>query len=83
MKLSDFDYELPRELIAQVPAAARSASRLLHLDGRSGELRDRRFCDLPQLVDAGDVLLVCHKDQAQKVRQVVDGLKNTENDKYL
>ena len=58
MKLSDFDYELPRELIAQVPAAARSASRLLHLDGRSGELRDRRFCDLPQLVDAGDVLVM-------------------------
>ncbi len=58
MKISDFDYELPRELIAQVPAAARSASRLLHLDGRSGELRDRRFCDLPQLVDAGDVLVM-------------------------
>ncbi|MBI2292325.1 MAG: S-adenosylmethionine:tRNA ribosyltransferase-isomerase, partial [Betaproteobacteria bacterium] len=58
LKLSDFDYELPRELIAQVPAAARSASRLLHLDGRSGELRDRRFCDLPQLVDAGDVLVM-------------------------
>ena len=58
MKLADFDYELPRELIAQVPAAARSASRLLHLDGRSGELRDRRFCDLPQLVDAGDVLVM-------------------------
>jgi mannose-1-phosphate guanylyltransferase len=35
------------------------------------------------VVDAGDVLLVCHKDQAQKVRKVVDGLKNTENEKYL
>ncbi len=58
LKLADFDYELPRELIAQVPAAARSASRLLHLDGRSGELRDRRFCDLPELVNAGDVLVM-------------------------
>ena len=35
------------------------------------------------IVDTGDVLLVCHKDQAQKVRQVVDGLRNTENEKYL
>ena len=35
------------------------------------------------IVDTGDVLLVCHKDQAQKVRMIVDGLKNTENEKYL
>ena len=58
MKLADFDYELPRELIAQFPAASRSASRLLHLDGGSGELRDRRFSDLPQLVNEGDVLVM-------------------------
>ena len=58
MKLSDFDYELPPELIAQHPAAERSASRLLHLDGRSGEFHDRRFRDLPQLVNAGDVLVM-------------------------
>ncbi|HYH43039.1 MAG TPA: S-adenosylmethionine:tRNA ribosyltransferase-isomerase, partial [Burkholderiales bacterium] len=32
MKLDDFDYELPHELIAQMPASERSASRLLHLD---------------------------------------------------
>lgn len=35
------------------------------------------------IVDTGDVLLVCHKDQAQKVRMIVDELKNTENEKYL
>jgi len=58
VKLSDFDYELPRELIAQFPVAERSASRLLHLDGRSGDLRDRRFRDLPDLVDSGDVLVL-------------------------
>ncbi len=58
MKLSDFDYELPRELIAQHPAAERGASRLLHLDGRRGELRDRRFRDLPALVNSGDVLVM-------------------------
>ena len=58
MKLSDFDYALPQELIAQFPAAERSASRLLHLDGASGEFRDREFRELPGLVNAGDVLVM-------------------------
>ncbi len=58
MKLADFDYDLPRELIAQIPAGERTASRLLHLDGRSGELRDRHFGDLPDLMNAGDVLVM-------------------------
>jgi S-adenosylmethionine:tRNA ribosyltransferase-isomerase len=58
LKLSDFDYELPPKLIAQFPAAERSASRLLHLDAKSGEFHDRRFRDLPELVHAGDVLVM-------------------------
>jgi S-adenosylmethionine:tRNA ribosyltransferase-isomerase len=58
MKLEEFDYELPPELIAQHPAKERGASRLLHLDGASGELRDRDFAELPQLVDARDVLVL-------------------------
>jgi S-adenosylmethionine:tRNA ribosyltransferase-isomerase len=58
LKLSDFDFELPPELIAQFPAAERSASRLLRLDGNSGELYDRQFRDLPELVNAGDVLVM-------------------------
>ncbi len=58
MQLSDFDYALPPELIAQVPAAERGGSRLLHLDGFSGGLRDRKFCELPELVAAGDVLVM-------------------------
>ncbi len=58
MKLSDFDYALPPELIAQLPAAERSASRLLHLDGARGIFRDREFRDLPGLVDAGDVVVM-------------------------
>ncbi len=53
--LADFDFELPSELIAQHPAAERSASRLL--DG-TGELpADRRFRDLPGLLRAGDLLV--------------------------
>jgi S-adenosylmethionine:tRNA ribosyltransferase-isomerase len=58
MKLSDFDYELPAELIAQHPPKERGASRLLHLDGASGKLVDRAFADLPQLVDARDALVL-------------------------
>ena len=58
MKLSDFDYELPPELIAQHPAAERSASRLLHLDSVSGAIIDRCFRDLLQLVRPGDVLVM-------------------------
>jgi len=58
MKLSEFDYELPSKLIAQHPAAQRSASRLLHLDGATGALKDLAFADLPGLVDARDTLVL-------------------------
>ena len=58
MKLAEFDYALPPELIAQQPAPERAASRLLHLDGASGELRDLAFTDLPGLVDARDALVL-------------------------
>lgn len=55
MRLSDFDYPLPEELIAQFPAAERAASRLLHVDGAA--LSDRLFADLPEFLKAGDVLV--------------------------
>jgi S-adenosylmethionine:tRNA ribosyltransferase-isomerase len=57
MLRSDFHYELPDELIARHPAARRSDSRLLHLDGRDGALADLRFVDLPRLLRAGDLLV--------------------------
>ena len=53
--LSDFDFELPPELIAQHPAAQRSGSRLL--DGSSPTLVDRIFHELPSLLKAGDLLV--------------------------
>src|SRR5712692_8974829 len=58
MLVSEFDYVLPPELIAQRPAPSRTASRLLHLDARDGSLQDRSFIDLPTLVDARDALVV-------------------------
>ena len=53
--LSDFDFELPPELIAQHPTAERSASRLLDGSGRTPV--DRRFSDLPALLQPGDLLV--------------------------
>ena len=53
--LDDFDYDLPPELIAQMPAAERTASRLLHVDGE--RLADLRFADLASLLDARDLLV--------------------------
>ncbi|MBI3570618.1 MAG: tRNA preQ1(34) S-adenosylmethionine ribosyltransferase-isomerase QueA [Gammaproteobacteria bacterium] len=57
MRKSDFNYSLPPELVAQYPASPRTASRLLHLDGASGVIRDLRFTDLPSLLQAGDLLV--------------------------
>jgi S-adenosylmethionine:tRNA ribosyltransferase-isomerase len=57
MRRSDFHYDLPSGLIAQHPAPERSASRLLHLDRATGELRDRRFTDLPALLKPNDLLV--------------------------
>ncbi len=53
--LSDFDFALPPELIAQHPAAERSGSRLL--DGTGADPVDRVFCDLPSLLNPGDLLV--------------------------
>jgi S-adenosylmethionine:tRNA ribosyltransferase-isomerase len=55
LTLSDFDFELPPELIAQHPAAERSASRLL--DGSGDAPHDRLFRELPQLLRSGDLLV--------------------------
>ncbi len=58
MQRTDFHFELPEELIAQRPPEVRSASRLLTLDGLTGICRDREFRDLPQLLEAGDLLVL-------------------------
>jgi S-adenosylmethionine:tRNA ribosyltransferase-isomerase len=57
MRRADFHYELPPELIAQAPLPARSGSRLLAMDGATGQLRDLQFIDLPSLLRAGDLLV--------------------------
>ncbi|MEM7564324.1 MAG: tRNA preQ1(34) S-adenosylmethionine ribosyltransferase-isomerase QueA [Pseudomonadota bacterium] len=57
MQLSDFDYQLPPELIAQVPLPERAASRLLQLNPRDNSIDDRQFSDLESLLNAGDLLV--------------------------
>jgi len=57
MRTDDFDYQLPPELIAQHPPAERDAARMLVLD-RSNGLVDRSVRDLPEYLEAGDVLVL-------------------------
>jgi len=54
---SDFHFDLPPELIAQAPLSERSASRLLVVDAAKGRVEDRRFTDLVDLLQAGDLLV--------------------------
>ena len=83
MRTSDFDFELPPELVAQFPASRRSGSRLLCLDGNSGALEDRFFRDLPSLLSPGDLLvfndtrvikarLSGHKESGGKIEVLVE-----------
>jgi S-adenosylmethionine:tRNA ribosyltransferase-isomerase len=58
MKVADFDYELPDALIAQSPAAERTASRLLRLEGASGALEDCAFADLRRFLGPRDVVVL-------------------------
>jgi len=67
VKLSDFDYELPSERIAQRPLAERDGSRLLLLERGSGHWEDRYFRELPQLV-RGDELVVINNTRVFPAR---------------
>lgn len=58
MRRQDFSYDLPTELIAQVPLVERSAGRMLVLDGPTGALTDRRVRDLPAQLEPGDLLVL-------------------------
>ena len=57
-RTSDYDYDLPSEQIAQYPAERRDQSRLLVIDRESGKRHHRRFSDLTEYVQSGDVLVV-------------------------
>ncbi|CAN7613831.1 tRNA preQ1(34) S-adenosylmethionine ribosyltransferase-isomerase QueA [Pseudoduganella sp. LjRoot289] len=84
--LSDFDFNLPQERIAQFPLPDRSASRLLHVDG--AELHDRQFTDILDQLQAGDLLVMNDtrvlkarffgvKDSGGKVEALVERVLDT------
>ena len=85
MRRSDFQFELPSELIAQYPTEQRPASRLLHLQADTGQIMDRQFSDFPSLLQPGDLLvlndtrviparLLGQKDSGGKVEILVERL---------
>lgn len=58
MKTDDFDYNLPEELIAQVPLEHREESRLLVMDRNNGNLKDEKFYNIINYLNKGDVLVL-------------------------
>jgi len=83
MQLTDFQFELPSELIAQFPSKHRTESRLLSLEGETGLLDDQQFVDLPKFLQPNDLLvfnntkviparLLGQKDSGGKVEVLVE-----------
>jgi S-adenosylmethionine:tRNA ribosyltransferase-isomerase len=58
MKISDYDYELPEELIADRPPEQRGSTRLLVLDKKTGAITHRKYADLADYLEAGDMLVL-------------------------
>ena len=58
MRLSDFDYELPEELIAKYPIEKRDHSRLMVIDRKQETIRHKHFYNLPELLNPGDLVIV-------------------------
>ena len=92
MKVSDFDYYLPEELIAQTPLEKRDESRLLVLDKKTGEIEHKRFYDIIDYLNKGDTLvlndtkvlparLIGVKEETNAVIEILL-LKNLEKDKW-
>lgn len=92
MKTSDFYYELPQELIAQVPVEPRDSSRMLVLDKSKGSIEHRHFFDICDYLNKGDCLIVNDsRVLPARIFGVKDGtganvefllLKQTENNKW-
>lgn len=74
LRREDFRYDLPEELIAQRPAATRTGSRLLQLDGGTGRVADGQFADLERLLRPGDLLVL---NDTRVIPARVHGRKST------
>ncbi|MGE3261061.1 MAG: tRNA preQ1(34) S-adenosylmethionine ribosyltransferase-isomerase QueA [Bacteriovoracia bacterium] len=69
MKLAEFDFSVPEELVAQRPLAEREASRMLVLERASGKVSHRKFVDLPEYLSPKD-FLVFNSSRVQKARLI-------------
>jgi S-adenosylmethionine:tRNA ribosyltransferase-isomerase len=58
LRVADFDFDLPAELIAQQPPVERGQSRMLVMDRATGAVRDAKFTELPSLLQPGDLLVL-------------------------
>ena len=58
LRVADFDFELPAELIAQQPPAERGQSRMLVMNRSTGAVRDAAFAEFPSLLNPGDLLVL-------------------------
>lgn len=74
LSLSDFDYVLPPELIAQEPIKPRDVARLLVLDKYSSQIEHRHFFDLPEILQSGDVLVF---NDSKVIPARLHGIKST------
>src|SRR5579862_9870936 len=91
MDLSEFDYHLPEERIAQAPLADRAASRMLVLYRKEGRWEDRSFRDLPSFLGPGDCLVLNDSKvfparlfgHGTGVRALPIGKKNPRRHEYL
>lgn len=92
MKVEDFNYELPEELIAQTPLEKRDSSRLLVLDKKTGEIEHKHFSDIIDYLEEGDTLvlndtkvlparLIGEKEDTHAVIEILL-LKNTSEDNW-
>lgn len=92
MKLEDFDYNLPDELIAQTPLLKRDASRLLVLDKKTGDIEHKHFTDVIDYLEKGDTLvlndtkvlparLIGNKEETNAVIEILL-LKNIKDDNW-
>lgn len=92
MKVEDFNYHLPEELIAQTPLQQRDSSRLLVLDKKTGQVEHKKFTDIINYLNPGDTLvlndtkvlparLIGEKEETKAVIEILL-LKNTSNDEW-
>ncbi|WP_445366353.1 tRNA preQ1(34) S-adenosylmethionine ribosyltransferase-isomerase QueA [Methylomonas sp. BW4-1] len=88
MKKSDFNYQLPEQLIAQYPLPERSASRLLRLDRQSAAIADCQFADFVDMISSNDLLvfnntkvmparLFARKSSGGKVEMLIERIEDT------